>query len=368
MRITRVLAAECSLPLPRPIRLGPVEIKTREFVALRLETDSGLCGDALGYPRGGPLIEAVGRMAPYVVGTDAGMRRRTVDSFLQRFVNSRPAYIKAASLVDIALWDLAAKQSQQPLYRMLGGFRNTVPVMVVAGYYMDQRTIEDVCDEVRKRVAAGFQRIKIMIGGTDPEDDARLVAAAQKVAGDRLCVDAHWTWRSVPEALRTCRRLDSMGLQFIEDPFGPYQCDLTTELQGHLQTPLACGEDLPDAQTLSRMLDEITVLRLDATTCGGVTHAIAIAEKAALLGHAVLPHVFLPIHAQLAGALRSIDAVELIPVEVGACPMFDLLEGTPDITDGTLRIDDEPGAGLRLDWSSVERFARHTLSQDQSAL
>ena len=55
MRITRVLAAECSLPLPRPIRLGPVEIKTREFVALRLETDTGLFGDALGYPRGGPL-------------------------------------------------------------------------------------------------------------------------------------------------------------------------------------------------------------------------------------------------------------------------------------------------------------------------
>jgi L-alanine-DL-glutamate epimerase-like enolase superfamily enzyme len=367
MRVTRVLAAECSLPLPRPIRLGPVEIKTREFVAFRIETDTGLSGDALGYPRGSPLIEAVARMAPFVVGTDVSMRRRTVDSFLQRFVNGRPAFVKAASLVDIALWDLAAKAAEKPLYQLLGGYRNEVPVMVVAGYYMDQRTIEDVCEEVRQRKDAGYQRIKIMIGGSDPDFDVKLIAAAQEVAGERICVDAHWTWRSIPEAMRTCRLLDSMGLQFIEDPFGPYQCDLTTELQRHMVTPLACGEDLPDAQTLSRMLDEISVLRLDATTCGGVTPAVALAEKAALVGHSVLPHVFLPIHAQLAGALRSIDAVEFIPIEVGACPMYELLDGLPGIDNGTLAIDGEPGAGFHLNWQNVEKYSRQALVEEEVA-
>ena len=357
MKVTRIHAAECKLPLPRPIRLGPVEIRTRDFVVLRLETDTGLTGDALAYPRGTTLIESVERMAPLVLGTEVALRRATVDGFLQRFVNGRPTFIKAASLFDIALWDLAAKEVQQPVCTMIGGYRREVPVMVVAGYYLDQRSIEDVCDEVRQRVDEGYGRIKIMISGTDPDFDERMVAAAKHVAGDRLCADAHWAFRNLPDAYKTCKRLEKYDLNFIEDPFGPYQGDLTGTLQAKLATPLAYGEDLPDPQTIGRAIAQVPILRLDATTCGGISTAIGLVEQAGNAGNAVLPHVFLPVHAQLAGALRAIDAVEYIPVEVGACPMFDLLDSRPAIVGGLLTIDQRPGAGFSLQWDKVEHTA-----------
>lgn len=362
MKVTAIHAAECKLPLPKPIRLGPVEIWTRDFVVLRLETESGLCGDALAYPRGSTLFEAVKRMAPFVLGSDVGLRRATVDGFLQRYVNGRPSYVKAASLFDIALWDLAAKEVGQPLYRMLGGCRDEVPVMVVAGYYLDQRTIEDVCDEVRQRVDEGYRRIKIMISGTKPDFDEAMVAAAKKVAGDRLCADAHWAFRSVPDAYKTCKRLEKYDLNFIEDPFGPYQGDLTGVLQAKLSTPLAYGEDLPDPQTIVRAIAQVPVLRIDATTCGGISPAIGLIEQAGNAGNSVLPHVFLPVHAQLAGALRAIDAVEYIPVEVGACPMFDLLDERPVIKDGQLKIDQRPGSGFSLQWDLVQKTASDQFS------
>jgi L-alanine-DL-glutamate epimerase-like enolase superfamily enzyme len=362
VRITAIQAAECRLPLPRPIRLGPVEIRTRDFVVLRLESDTGLVGDALGYPRGAPLMEAVRRMAPFVQGSEVALRRATVDGVLQRFVNGRPSFVKAASLYDIALWDLAAREAGQPLHALLGACRRAVPVMVVAGYYLDQRSIEDVCDEVRLRVDEGYGRIKIMISGTNPDFDERLVAAVKAVAGDRLCADAHWAFRSLPEALRTLRRLEKHDLAFIEDPFGPHQGDLTGHLQARLATPLAYGEDLPDPQAIGRAIAQVPVLRLDATTCGGVTPAMGLVEQAANAGNAVLPHVFLPVHAQLAGALRGIDAVEYIPIEVGACPMFDLLDGPPGIDGGTLAIDQRPGAGFALRWDVVEATAAERFS------
>ena len=357
MKITAIHAAECKLPLPRPIRLGPVEIWTRDFVVLRLEADSGLVGDALAYPRGTTLFESVRRMAPFVLGSDVALRRATVDGFLQRFVNGRPTYVKAASLYDIALWDLAAKEVGQPLYTMLGGCRHQVPVMVVAGYYLDQRSIADVCDEVRLRVEEGYGRIKIMISGTDLDFDERLVAAAKAVAGDRLCADAHWAFRNLPDAYRTCKRLEKYDLAFIEDPFGPYQGDLTGSLQAKLSTPLAYGEDLSDPQTVGRAIAQVPILRLDATTCGGISTAMGLVEQAGNAGNAVLPHVFLPVHAQLAGALRAIDAVEYIPIEVGACPMFDLLDSRPTIVGGLLTIDQRPGAGFALDWDKVDQTA-----------
>ncbi len=357
MRVVRVETAECKLPLPRPIRLGPVEIRTRDFVVLRLTADDGTTGDALAYPRGGPLLEATARMAHGVVGKDADMRRATVDGFLQNHVNNRAGYVKAASLFDIALWDLAAKRAGLPLHRMLGAVRTSVPVMVVAGYYLDQRTVADVCREVGELCDAGYQRIKIMILGNDPAFDEKLVRSALAIAGDRLCVDAHWAFRSVPEALHTLRRLDGLGLRFVEDPFGPFQATLYPELQAAMRTPLGSGEDLSDPHDLFALSRSISVLRVDATTCGGITAAQSVVEAASLSGRSVLPHVFLPVHAQLAGAHRAIDAAEYIPVESGACPMFDLLEGKPDIEGGTLRIDQRPGAGFTLDWAAVERYA-----------
>jgi len=362
LKIVRLAAAECKLPLPRPIRLGPVEITTRDFVALRIETDSGAFGDALGYPRGTALLASAERLAPLVLGQNVHRRRGITESLLSAFVNGRPTFVKAASLIDIALWDLASKAAGQPLMHLLGGARAQVPVMVVAGYYPDARPVEDICDEIRRRMDEGFERIKIMIRGDDAEADVRLVEAAWEVAGPRLSVDAHWAWRNIAEARRTCRLIDPIGLRFIEDPFGPNRSFQARRLQASLATPLAIGEDLPDAQTIAAALEDITILRLDATTCGGVTAAVAAAETADAKGVSVLPHVFLPIHAQLAGALSQIEAVELIPEDTEACPMYDLLEGSPQIADGLLTIDQTPGAGFRLNWRAVERHAEQSWS------
>ena len=360
MKITEIRIAECRLPLPRPIRLGPVEIRTRDFVAVRVYTDGGIMGDALGYPRVTALFESLNRIAVVVLGKDTIDRRAIIYDFLQNFVNGRPTYMKAASLIDIALWDIAAKQVRQPVFRMLGALRSKVPVMVVAGYYLDQRTIEDIGQEVAGLVEQGFERIKIMILGNDLAFDERFVNAMYKIAGPRICVDAHWSWNSVAEAYHTCRRIDDLGLRFIEDPFGPYRAKQTAELQALLKTPTACGEDAPDPVALFELARTTPILRLDATVCGGITQAIAFAEATGLVGHSVLPHVFIPVHAQLAGAISSIEAVELIQKEIGACPMFELLRRDPTIENGTLTIDEEPGAGFDLNWEMVEKFAVQT--------
>lgn len=62
MKIARARIAECGIPLPKILRLGPVEIRTRDYVLIRLETDEGICGEAIGYPRGTPLMETVTNM------------------------------------------------------------------------------------------------------------------------------------------------------------------------------------------------------------------------------------------------------------------------------------------------------------------
>lgn len=358
MRITRLLAAECRLPLPRPLRLGPIEMTSRDYVALRIETESGLAGDALGYPRGSALLETLARLAPALAGADALMRRALLTGLDRRLVTGRLALLRAMSLLDIALWDIAAKAARMPLHLLLGGWRRRVPVTAVAGYHAGERDAASIREEVMALFDAGHPRVKVMLRGDDDAADLRLVEMLAPLAGHgRLAADLHWSFHNITDAARLCARLDGFGLSFIEDPFAATEPALTRALQARLATPVAAGEDAAGAVALAELAQGIGLLRVDATTCGGITAALAATQAAGLAGRPVLPHVFAPLHAELAGALPEIEGVEWIPPAAGTEPMDAILARPVAPREGWLHLSEDAGAGLALDWEAVARHA-----------
>jgi L-alanine-DL-glutamate epimerase-like enolase superfamily enzyme len=232
---------------------------------------------------------------------------------------------------------------------------------------MDTRSVDDIADEVELRIDQGYQRVKVMLKGDDPEFDLRYIQAVTQRAPGRVAADAHWSWNSVTNALRFCRQIDDTGLAFLEDPFSPQDIELTTKLQSYLRTPIAAGEDVLDARSMSRMAQGVSILRVDATTCGGITGALAALHSAYLAGCAVFPHVFAPLHLHLACAFPQIEAVEFIPPESGADPLDELLESPIIVTDGHMTVDEKPGAGLNLDWQRVmSRMTRREVIEETS--
>ncbi|REE07122.1 L-alanine-DL-glutamate epimerase-like enolase superfamily enzyme [Paraburkholderia sp. BL27I4N3] len=354
MKISRIMLAQVKIPLPRPLRLGPVEIRTRDYVAVRIETDSGIGGDALGYPRGTPLVESISRVASGLIGTDPLLRRAPLHAFEEANATSRPFYSRAISLLDIALWDIAAKAAGLPLYRMLGGLRQSVPVTAVAGYYMDVRSIDEIADEVSLRIDEGYSRVKVMLKGDDPAYDLRYVRAVAERAPGQVAADAHWSWSSMTQALKFCNQIDDAELAFLEDPFVPQDVEFTAGLQSRLRTPIAAGEDVVDARSLGRLARGVSVLRVDATTCGGITGALTAMAAAHLGGCTVLPHVFAPLHVHLACAFPQVEGVEWIPHESGADPLSSLLLRPVIIESGHMLVSEEPGVGLDLSWDRIE--------------
>lgn len=357
MKVVKIEAAECQLPILHPIKLGPVTIQTRDFVALRLTTNAGVVGDALGYTRATPLLQTVEHIASLFIDADPLERAAITHDFQRAHVNGGPAFVRAVSLFDIALTDAAAKFLNVPLYKLLGGNRTEIPVLAIAGYYLNERSPESVRDEVSRLIGDGFPRTKIMLSGSDAAGDRYLAELCTDAAKGALAVDAHWAWQSVAEALETCRRLDDLGLLFLEDPFGPNRPTHLARLQALLRTPIAAGEDSIDANALDAIGNAALVLRVDATTCGGIeaaTHAIHAASAA---GCDILPHVHHHLHAQIAGAMPQIRFVEVIPEQTGADPAHLLLAETPTLKNGHVRLTGSPGAGCNLHWPNVERYA-----------
>ena len=364
MRVVGVDVAVCPMGMPHPVVLGQVVIRTRDFVVLRLRTDGEVVGYAIGYPRGTPLFDALVALGPQLIGKDPLMRREVL-TFLERSnIPGRIALVRAFSAIDVALWDLASKAAGLLLYQMLGGYRRQVPVMAVAGYFGDVRSVQDIEEEVRQLAGGGYRQIKLVISGTNPRADYELMARLRKAvdASVALAVDAHWTWHSLDEALTACRMLDEVGLAFIEDPFTPQQWRLTRELQAMIRTPLAVGEDVVDLQEFRDLLEGVTVLRVDATASGGLTGVVAATAMAAIAGRSVIPHVFTSLHGQLGGWSPAVSFVETILPQAGADPIDRLLARVPHIIDGHLVLEDEPGNGVWIDWQAVTASASRTFS------
>jgi L-alanine-DL-glutamate epimerase-like enolase superfamily enzyme len=361
VQISKITIAECGIPLPYVLRLGPVEIRTRDYVVLQVQSDAEICGEAIGYPRGTPLFETLSGMARRILGADFRMRRQVIFNLEQSNVPARAALTRGLSLIDIALWDIACKKAQQPLCHMLGGLRREAEVTVVAGYYVDQRSIADVVDEVGLLEDAGCSRVKIMLKGDDAAFDRKYVSAVTEKMPGRVAADAHWTWNTLTEAKRVCRELDGMGLNFLEDPFSASDLRLTHELRRHLVTPIAAGEDVFGARVISDLVSGIDILRVDATTVGGLTGAIEAINLAAAAGKTVFPHVFAPLHLHLACAFPNVEGVEWITQESGADPLHQLLNNVPVVKDGKMRPSDEPGVGISVDWNAVERLSRRAI-------
>ncbi|TKT69510.1 enolase C-terminal domain-like protein [Aquamicrobium sp. LC103] len=359
IKIKRVEIASCSLPLQKPINLGSVRITSRDYVCLRIVTNAGIEGFAIGYKSGSQSFESLQALAPRLLGQDALMRQAFNFESETSQVPARASYVRALGLIDVALWDITSKVAGLPLYILLGGLRTEIRAMPVVGFSYADRPITEIEGEIDRHCENGETLIKIMIKGTDAITNATyLRALASRFEGcASLAVETHWSWRTISEALDTCRRIDDCGLAFIEDPFLPQQWRLVGELRSKLRTPIAVGEDVLDLYSYADLVQNVDILRVDATGSGGITTAMNALSLAAAHGRKAIPHVFPYLHVHLACAHNAIMAVEYIPEHTGTDPVRTLLKSFPTIRNGKFQVSDKPGAGCNLQWNAVAQYS-----------
>jgi L-alanine-DL-glutamate epimerase-like enolase superfamily enzyme len=357
-----VIAADLfvvAVPLPRPISVKGCRFDEREYVVVRLRTAAGVKGAALGYTRGLPLVAALERLIPSLIetGADEATARAQPDLIA---TTTSPANVRAHSLVDLALWDVAAQGARLPLWRLLGAAKARVPILAVGGYSLDQRTAEDVQGEFGALADLGFRHLKLHA------DDPHLVAqlARELPDGVTLAVDLQMRYRELEQALKACRALDQLGLSFIEDPFPPELPHLTRALAEKVDTPIAAGEDAAGSAALLELAAAADVIRVDATASGGIDAVTGAIQAATRAGKRVITHAFVELHAQVAGGLAEIGLAETIPYDSGANPVDRLLAETQPITDGEIVLSEQPGNGLIFDWEAVAHYTRETWSYD----
>jgi L-alanine-DL-glutamate epimerase-like enolase superfamily enzyme len=360
-RIVRIRTASVKHMLEVPIHYGAWVMKWREFVAVRIDADNGASGFSYGLTREGPVEAIVAKsIAPRYIGTSVDDIEATFYDTLwsNHAVHQGAIGMRALSVVDLAAWDLKARIAGVPVGKLAGDHypgRDQPATAIVA--YPPSMPPEYVFNQVTELRAQGWRRFKVPIAPTEEATIARLEAARAAAPDDWVGYDGNMVYRSAEQVIEFEKKVRHLKLGWIEDMVPPGDARLVKRIHDGIETPLAMGDEQGGAYFPSALVDAgaVDVVRLDATTDGGVTMLKKTVQDCIARGQTISPHMFPHVHSQLFSAWDIEVPIEWGVRGTGVHPMDDALV-QPVIVDGMMKpLPEAPGFGRLIDLEWVQQ-------------
>ena len=331
---------------------------------LRLFTDTGPVGECLA-GRASEL-STIPQFWHYLKGKSALQRERINDDIKRALRQS--ARIGVAP-VDIALWDIAGKLFDVPIYRLLGGYKESVPCYA-STFHGDAAggldCPEAYADFARQCQEMGYPAFKIHGWSKAPvAQEAANVLAVRAAVGDGmdLMLDPACELRTFGDAVKVGRACDEARFFWYEDPFrdGGISQFAHRKLRQLIRTPLLQTEHV---RSLEPHIDFVVA---DATDYvrgdvgyDGITGVMKLAHAAESLGIDIEFHGPSPAARQCMAAIRNTNYYEmgLVHPKVAASHAPDLYQDHHDSLAaidrrGHVPVGQTPGLGAQIDWDWV---------------
>jgi len=356
--IDRITTQLVALPLAEPIKHPFMGARTQKATLLvQVHTADGAVG--LGYVsiesvRLVRAVEAIVKeLEPALKGLDATRRNFIFERMWNMTVDllHDGASNLALSAIDFALWDLAGKLANMPLWRLLGGYRTEVPAYASWALWR-HHDADRLAVDAAKIVAAGYKGMKLRMGNRPyAEDMARARLVRETVGPDvHIMVDALWSMTAI-EAVRIARGLGELGYTWLEEPVREGDFAGLAKVRAEQALPIAAGERISRLAQVETLVPHIDHAILDVAHLGGITPWLK--AVAAIEGHnlplSAHSHAFVHLHllaATRCGAwIEYMDWLDAIFVD------------PPTPVNGMLQMSEKPGLGLELDLAAVRRFA-----------
>jgi len=349
MKIVDVQAIPLAIP-PKDGKIPWIWASLTQVI-VEVKTDDGLTGygEAFGYGQHFAVSAMVNHtLRPMLIGRDPSDIRGTLD-FLQRKLHIFGRYgvtIFAISGVEIALWDLAGKRANQPLYALLGGAESReVKAYSSLVRYADRDQMAQHAMDSRDE---GYEMIKLH------QIDVDSVQAAREAVGDGvpITVDINCEWTPY-EAAQMAVAMDEYDLYWLEEPvWPPEDYKGLAEVTGSTGVPIASGENACTAHQFRLMLEAgaATYIQPSVIKVGGISEFMKVAVLAEQYNVALAPHspYFGPgflatLH--LLAHLRQASWIEKLYLDIEH-PIF---KKPIPFQDATYTVPDGPGLGLDVD-------------------
>jgi galactonate dehydratase len=372
------------------------------LIWLEVETNEGLMGLGESF-RGADAIESIvhDQIAPGLLGQDS----RSIEAISRRLTtpylgfHSASAEIRAASAIDLALWDLMGLRHGIPVHEAMGGAsRSEIRAYnTCAGYAFNTgsssygagnaRRLITETDEIRgpyddqiaftrdagalaeSLLAEGFTAMKIwpfdayaepsgghLISLTQLNAGLEPFRKIRKAVGEKIEVmcELHSLW-STHAAIRICRALEDYGVFWAEDPLNKMDdANALADLRRQTRTPICGSETLGGTIAFRDLLaaNALDIVMVDLAWCGGLTEGRKIATLAEAFAKPLAPHDCTGPVVLWAGLNLALHAATGIFQEVVRANLStwyaDLVTSLPSLRHGMLQMPTSPGLGAAL--------------------
>ena len=377
MRIKNVEAIPLVRDLEDVFKGGTYKITSRNTIVTRVELDNGIVGEIFGGDEDQYHFEICRIVNSIYRGLLDGEDVRDVESHWQRMWETRVdlnnrgihaldmakhcAKTQAIAAVDMALWDALGKSLNQPVYKLLGGFRDEVPVIAIGGYYMKGGKLADLEEEVEYYKEQQISGMKLKVGSYSVEEDIERVHLARRTGGAdfHLCTDTNQGW-TVEEAMRFARGVSDLNLAWIEEPVRWHD-----QIEGNARVrtvgiPVNAGQGEISRHGCRDLVvrGAVDILNVDVTIAAGVTEWRRIAGMAHAFGVKMAHHEEPQVALHLLAGIPHGLCVEIFP-NYKRDPMWvDLPVERPVIREGNMLLPERAGFGIDLKSDTIERWAQ----------
>ncbi len=293
-KIVKVECLPVSTPLKKPVIMPNTRITSIDSVVLKITADDGTVGiadsgDTSSWYRG-ELQESIIAMICNVIAPRILLGENPCH--IEKIVAKMDLLVRdnnqAKATVDFALHDLKGKLLGVPVYELLGG--RTVEA-ARQGWVLSAGKPENVAAEAKKAKDIGFALFKMKIGYGTIQDDIDMVHAVREAVGPDayLTIDANGFW-SYEKALHIIRKIDSAGLDLIEQPLPHWDIEGMARLRAAVRTPIYADESAQELHNIKEIIDRRAAdgLFIKLQKAGGLVKAQRWLTMARLAG--------LPVH------------------------------------------------------------------------
>lgn len=343
------------------------------WVFVRIDTDEGISGvgEATLEMKEKAVEAAVLELREYLLGKDPRQIERHFHAmYRDSYWRTGPVLMSALSAVEMALWDISARELGVPVYRLLGGKCNDRVKAYANAWFTGATTPAAFAEKAKAAVARGFQALKwdpfgkayMNISAKELDDALAVVGAVRDAVGSTvdLLIEGHGRF-NVPAASTIARELAPFRPLFFEEPVPPDGIDALADVRARSPINIAAGERLYHRHQFRELFEKraADVVQPDVSHAGGLGECKKIAAMAEAYQLPFAPHnPSGPIaHAatlQLAASTPNFYLLETMATDVPW--RKDLTTESLVFRDGYFEIPDRPGLGIELNEAA---FADH---------
>jgi len=369
LKIEKIECIPLLMPLPRTYRGSNYFMTHRCTIITRLYTSEGIVGEVYNgdeFETQAEVLKIIEEeIAPRVIGMDAFNTEGVWKAMLPATYNilrDRKLATCAMACIDSAVWDAVGKALDVPLYKLWGGYTDTLPIVCIAGYYEEGKTLADFGREMEQIREAGFAGCKFKVGGRTPEEDSARVRAARSAVGDDfvLTIDANQGY-SLRQAVDFSRRVADQNIRWFEEPVRWFNDRIDMAgVRNMTGIPVCAGQsEIGRAGCRDLMMaGAIDVCNFDASWGAGPTEWRRVAGTAMSFGVEMGHHEEPQISAHLLASIAHSTYLETFHPDRD--PMFyALVANRSPFVGGQYKLPEGAGFALELDEKVI---ARHRVS------